>query len=278
MNYRHAYHAGNFADVVKHVALVAILLRLKKKETPFRVIDTHAGRALYDLSGREASRTGEAGEGISRVRNLSGAMPEALRVYLDLVRGIGEEKYPGSPLIAARMLRAGDRLIAIEKHPEEFSELKKALSIFATVRAAEADGYERLKALLPPPERRGLVLIDPPYEVDDEFERAAEALVMAHRKFPTGIYMLWFPVKSAAAANAFAGEIANAGIAKLLRVEIDLGEHHKTDRLSMAGLLVANPPYGFADEMREIGAVLGPALGRGRPAAVAVQWLVGGET
>ncbi len=144
-------------------------------------------------------------------------------------------------------------MIAIEKHPEEFAELKKALCIFATTRVVEADGYERLNALLPPPERRGLVLIDPPYEANDEFAQAARALIDAHRKFATGIFMLWFPIKSAADANAFAGEIANAGVEKLLRIDIDLSARSQTsdkDRLSAAGLLIVNPPYGFADEMR----------------------------
>jgi 23S rRNA (adenine2030-N6)-methyltransferase len=275
VNYRHAYHAGNFADVIKHVALVAIIEHLKKKDKPFRVIDTHAGRGLYDLSGEEALRTGEAREGIARVRDLSG--PPALQTYLDLVRGAGEGKYPGSPLIAARLLRPADRLVAIEKHPEEFAELKKALSIFATTRVAQADGYERLKALMPPPERRGLVLIDPPYEADDEFARAAAALIEAQRKFATGIYMLWFPIKSAAAANAFTGEIANAGMEKLLRVDIDVGAADK-ERLSSAGLLIVNPPYGLAEEMRAVAGVLAPALGRGAPADISVRWLAGRDS
>jgi 23S rRNA (adenine2030-N6)-methyltransferase len=277
VNYRHAYHAGNFADVIKHLALVAILQHLKKKDKPFRVIDTHAGRGLYDLSGDKAKRTGEASDGIARVRGLSGE--SALDTYLDLVRSVGEGRYPGSPLIAARLLRPGDRLIAVEKHEEDVAELRRTLSIFATTRIEEADGYGRLKALLPPPERRGLILIDPPYEADDEFARAAHAAIDAHRKFATGIVMLWFPIKSAAAANAFSGEIANAGIGKLLRIDIDLGAQPKADkeRLSAAGLLIVNPPYGFADEMRRIAAIMAPALGRGSPARITIDWLAGGE-
>jgi 23S rRNA (adenine2030-N6)-methyltransferase len=278
VNYRHAYHAGNFADVIKHVALVAILQHLKKKDKPFRVIDTHAGRGLYDLSGDKALRTGEAKDGIARVRDLSGAL--ALDAYLDLVRSVGSEHYPGSPLIAARLLRPADRLVAIEKHDEEFTELKQSLSNFATTRVVEGDGYERLSALMPPPERRGLVLIDPPYEAEDEFTRAARALIDAHRKFATGIFMLWFPIKSVAAANGFTGEIATAGIGKLLRVDIDLGAQPGADRerLSAAGLLIVNPPYGFADEMRRIATILAPALGRGTPARITIDWLSGGES
>lgn len=277
MNYRHAYHAGNFADVIKHVALVAVLEHLKKKDKPFRVIDTHAGRGLYDIAGEKAARTGEAKDGIAQVRDLSGT--SALDTYLALVRAVGEGHYPGSPLIAARLLRPPDRLVAIEKHEEEFAELKSVLSQFATTRVEEADGYERLKGLLPPPERRGLVLIDPPYEAEDEFAQAARAVIDAHRKFATGIVMLWFPIKSAAAANAFTGEIANAGIGKLLRIDIDLGAQPKADkeRLAAAGLLVVNPPYGFADEMRRAATILAPALERGAPARIAVDWLAGTE-
>jgi 23S rRNA (adenine2030-N6)-methyltransferase len=277
VNYRHAYHAGNFADVIKHVALVAILQHLKKKDKPFRAIDTHAGGGLYDLSGSEATRTGEADAGIARIRDLTG--PPALAEYLAIVRSLGEGKYPGSPLIAARMLRPDDRMIAIEKHPEEFAALKKNLAVFATTRVAEADGYEQLKALLPPPERRGLVLIDPPYESEDEFERAAQALIESHRRFATGIFMLWFPIKSAADANAFTGEIANTGVEKLLRVDIDVGTQPGPDkeRLSAASLLIVNPPFGFADEMRAVAGVLAPALGRGKAAAITVNWLAGGE-
>ncbi|HEY1837320.1 MAG TPA: 23S rRNA (adenine(2030)-N(6))-methyltransferase RlmJ [Rhizomicrobium sp.] len=277
MNYRHAYHAGNFADVVKHVALVAILRHLRAKDKPFRVIDTHAGRGFYDLAGSEAVRTSEADDGIARVRELTG--PPALETYLQIVRSLGPARYPGSPLIAARLLRPKDRLVAMEKQREEFAGLKSALTMFATVRVAEADGYARLKALLPPPERRGLVLIDPPYESEDEFARAAAALIAAHKKFATGIYMLWFPIKSPAAANAFAGEIVNAGVGKLLRIAIDTGAPPKPDkaRLSAAGLLIANPPFGFAAEMRALVPILAPALGQGGPAAIAVDWLSGGE-
>lgn len=278
MNYRHAFHAGNFADVIKHVALVAVLQHLKKKDKPFRVIDTHAGRGLYDLSGDKASRTGEAKHGIARVRDLSGA--PALDVYLDLVRSVASEHYPGSPLITARLLRPADRLVAIEKHDEEFAGLKQSLSSFATTRVIEGDGYERLSALMPPPERRGLVLIDPPYEAEDEFTQVARALIDAHRKFATGIFMLWLPIKSVAVANGFTGEIATAGIGKLLRVDIDLGAQQgaEKERLSAAGLLIINPPYGFADEMRRIAAILAPALGRGTPARITIDWFSGGES
>jgi 23S rRNA (adenine2030-N6)-methyltransferase len=170
VNYRHAFHAGNFADVVKHTALAAILLHLRKKDKPFRVIDTHAGRGIYDLDSEAAQRTGEAAGGIARLADLAGAsLPPALTTYLDIVRATGAAYYPGSPLIAAQLLRENDKLIAIEKHPEDEAVLAQTLARFKNAKSACADGYTRLAALLPPPERRGLVLIDPPFEAEDEF-------------------------------------------------------------------------------------------------------------
>ncbi len=262
MNYRHAYHAGNFADVVKHVALVRILLHLRKKDTPFAVIDSHAGRGLYDLGADEARRTGEAANGIEKLRGLKG--PEALERYLALVEESGTSLYPGSPLIAAKMLRPQDRLVAIEKHPEEAAKLKQVLAPFRKARAEEGDGYARLAALLPPPERRGLVLIDPPFEAPDEFEAAAEAVKGAVRRFATGIYLIWYPVKSAAAARAFCGEVLAGGVTSALNIEmaVDAGE----GKLGRAGLLVLNPPFGFATDMRDILGVIAPRLPGGKAA------------
>src|SRR5216110_2881008 len=151
MNYRHGYHAGNFADVMKHVALVAILLHLRKKDTAFSVIDSHAGRGSYDLAGGQALKTGEARNGIARLQDLAGEMPEALSSYLSLVKE--NSAYPGSPLIAAKLLRPQDRLTAIEKHPDEFAALKAVLAPYRNATAEQGDGYARAVKLLPPPSR-----------------------------------------------------------------------------------------------------------------------------
>lgn len=278
MNYRHEYHAGNFADVVKHTALVAILLHLRKKDTPFAVIDTHAGAGVYRLSGERAARTGEAESGIGRLVDVSDG-PSALRTYLECARDAGAGNYPGSPSIALRLLRPIDRLIAIEKHPEDFATLAKTLAPYARVRAVEADGYKQLRALLPPQERRGLVLIDPPFESDSEFADAARAIADMQRRFATGIALVWFPLKSQHDADAFSGEVLGAGVRKLLRVDIDVAPQDKGERLTAAGLAVVNPPYGFAAEMRAALAVLAPLLGRerGTPARTRVEWLAGEE-
>jgi 23S rRNA (adenine2030-N6)-methyltransferase len=266
MNYRHGYHAGNFADVVKHIALVAILQHLKKKQTPFAVIDTHAGRGAYDLSGDHAAKTGEAQNGIACLRGLSGAMPEALAAYLDLAN---TNIYPGSPLIAAQLLRPQDRLTAIEKQPQEFAVLKETLDLYRNAVCENLDGYARLPKLLPPPARRGLVMIDPPFEAADEFETLARTVIAAVRKFATGITLVWYPIKSQPAADAFTGEVVAAGSARALTVEVKIAA--PDGKLDRAGLLVLNPPYGFDAVMQAAAAVIAPPL----QAAISVTWLTG---
>jgi 23S rRNA (adenine2030-N6)-methyltransferase len=270
MNYRHGYHAGNFADVIKHIALVAILSHLKKKDAGFAVVDSHAGRGFYDLSGMEAGKTGEAAAGIQKLRDLGGVMPQALSTYLALAK----EKdgwYPGSPLIAAKLLRPQDRLTAIEKHPEEFAALEDLLSLFANARVEQGDGYVRAVKRVPPLSRRGLVLLDPPFESPDEFTRLAQALRDAWRKFATGIYLAWYPIKSQAEANGFTGEVLAAGIEKALVVEAAIAAPE--GKLARAGLLVINPPYGFEAVMRETAELIGPFLG----AEITTRWLAGRE-
>lgn len=275
MNYRHGYHAGNFADVVKHVALVAILAHLKKKDAAFSVIDTHAGRGLYDLRDAQPQATGEAQGGIARLADVT-ADPDtngALGAYLMLVAECGKQRYPGSPLIAAKMLRPQDRLTAIEKHPEEAAILADVLAPFRNAVAENADGYARLLKLLPPPSRRGLVLIDPPFEAADEFEVLARTLSAAVRKFATGTYLVWYPIKSQGAADAFIGEVLAGGVTKALTVEIAVDPH--PTRMIRAGVLVINPPYGFAAQMQAAAALLAPRLGN--PAEIRVTWRAGSE-
>jgi 23S rRNA (adenine2030-N6)-methyltransferase len=270
MNYRHAFHAGNFADVVKHLALIAVLTHLKKKPAPFAVIDTHAGRGLYELTGEEARRGGEAASGIERIADMTDG-PENLRLYLELVRSLGAGRYPGSPLIAAKTLREKDRLVAVEKHPEDFEALRAVLAPFHRARAVLGDGYAQLAALLPPPERRGLVLIDPPFEAPDEFAQEARAVAAALQRFATGIVVAWFPIKSANAAAAFCGEVLAAGARKALRLDIRVGK--ESERLSAAGLAVVNPPYGFESDMRAVLSAIAPRLG----SRFEINWLTGSE-
>jgi 23S rRNA (adenine2030-N6)-methyltransferase len=268
MNYRHAYHAGNFTDVLKHAALVGVLLHLRKKDSPFAVIDTHGGRGLYDLGGAEAKKTAEAADGIVRLLRRDD-LPGVLAPYCDVVRGFGENAYPGSPLIAARLLRGKDRLIAIEKHPEEHAALAAAFAGERGARAILGDFERELPRHLPPPERRGVVLIDPPYEAEDEFSDATRTALAAHRRFANGIILFWYPAKARAKIAASAGEFLNAGVRSLLKVEFDTGAppspaaEGRAPPLTAAGLLVVNPPFGFAGEMRIIMPFLAEVLGRG---------------
>ncbi|HEX5280929.1 MAG TPA: 23S rRNA (adenine(2030)-N(6))-methyltransferase RlmJ [Micropepsaceae bacterium] len=268
MNYRHAYHAGNFADVVKHAALVSVLLHLKKKDKPFAVIDTHAGRGIYDTASTEAQKTGEAADGIGRLLAQT-SVPGVLKPYVDVVRSFGEGRYPGSPLIAARLLRSSDRLVAVEFHPDECDMLKKQLAGVRQARVLHTDGYRELPRLLPPPEHRAVVLIDPPYEREDEFAVAAQAVIAAHRRFATGIYLLWYPAKLLPLVSATCGELLNAGIRSALRMEIDVGAkpvppgQGRGPAMTATGLLVVNPPYGFSEEMHEILPFLSSLLGQG---------------
>ena len=269
MNYRHGYHAGNFADVVKHIALVAILLHLKKKDTAFAVVDSHAGRGCYDLGGSEAGKTGEAEAGIGRLGDdFSGSVPDTLATYLALTRE-SRSSYPGSPLIAAKLLRPQDRLTAIEKHPDEFAALKETLARFRNAQAEEGDGYRRTVKLLPPPSRRGLVLMDPPFEAPDEFSLLAETVREAWRKFATGIYLVWYPIKSQAQAAGFIGEVLAGGMEKVL--EIDTVIPAPEGKLNRAGLLVINPPYGFEAGMGHAARLIAPRL----DAKIGIKWLAG---
>ena len=271
MNYRHFYHAGNFADVVKHVALVAILLHLKKKDAGFAVVDSHAGRGGYDLAGAEAGKTGEAAGGVARLAGLTGDLPETLSIYLSLVKESGENTYPGSPLIVAKLLRPQDRLTAIEKNPAEFAALKEALSPFRNAAAECGDGYARAIKLLPPQQRRGLVLLDPPFEASDEFSLLAQSVREAWRKFAAGIFLVWYPIKSQAAADAFTGEVLAGGMAKAMTVDTAIAAPE--GKLARAGLLVINPPYGFSAAMRAASGIIAPLLN----ATITSTWLAGAE-
>jgi 23S rRNA (adenine2030-N6)-methyltransferase len=258
MNYRHEFHAGNFADVLKHAALTRALLYLRRKDKPFRVIDTHAGAGLYDLAGPEAARSNEARDGILRLLDeaVPGAAGELLAPYLEAVRAAGAPQfYPGSPLIARAMMRQQDRAAFCELLPQAAHDLRRALGRDARVKAIEIDGYTALKAYVPPTERRGLVLIDPPFERRDEYERAFDSLQAALRKWPGGTYMVWQPVKEPDVAEAFCRAIA-AEAPDCLRVDLQVEAPQPGRPLARTGLLIVNPPYVLEQELQ----ILLPAL------------------
>jgi 23S rRNA (adenine2030-N6)-methyltransferase len=274
MNYRHAFHAGGFADVIKHIVLVRILTYLQDKQAPFRVIDTHAGAGVYDLTGDEARRGGEWLTGIARLmqaRFSENVLP-LVTPYLDIVRAFNPKAelkaYPGSPLIARALLRPQDRLTACEVEPKARKRLIDALRRDTQARIVDLDGWVALPAFVPPKERRGLVLIDPPYEQKDEFERMADGFAQAFAKWPTGSYLLWYPVKSRRATDslarhvaAVAGAVAPAG--KCLRLEFSVAPQTADAGLVSAGLLIVNPPWTLAGELKLILPELEKPLGQG---------------
>lgn len=281
MNYRHAYHAGNFADVVKHVVLARLVEYLKQKDKAFRVIDTHAGIGLYDLSSEEAGKTGEWEGGIGRLLDAK-LSPEAgalLQPYLDTVRSADPEgglsAYPGSPLIVRRLLRKQDRLSAIELHPEDFQQLKALFAEDFQVRVTELDGWLALGAHLPPKEKRGMVLVDPPFEKEGEFGRLVDGLVRAHRRWPGGIYALWYPVKDRAAVAAFRDALAETGIPRILDISFEIRRPSREPRLDGTGMIVVNPPYTLEQELKVILPALHPLLTEDKAATWSVEWLAG---
>ncbi|MBL8589805.1 MAG: 23S rRNA (adenine(2030)-N(6))-methyltransferase RlmJ [Methylobacteriaceae bacterium] len=273
MNYRHAFHAGNFADVFKHAFLALILTHLTRKDAALRYLDTHAGVGLYDLTGEEATRSGEAADGIARLDAdpPQGEAERLLAPYLETVAAAraahGPTIYPGSPWIAARLTRPQDRLTLCELNPQERETLTRAMRRDARVGVVGVDGYVALGAYVPPKERRGLVLVDPPFESRDEFSRMAAALVRAHRKWPTGVYALWHPVKHVAEARGLADAIAAAGVRRVLRLELVVGAAGPPPRgggppLIGAGLVLVNPPFGLEAQARALLPFLAARLGR----------------
>ncbi len=263
MNYAHAFHAGNFADVFKHALLTRILVYLNRKDAPYRVIDTHAGEGAYDLSRDEVERTGEWREGIGRLVSLDRASEAGalLAPYLDLVGPCDAEgrpkTYPGSPQIAQRLTRKSDKLAFCEKHPQAFAALKYRFGRDSRVKALDLDGWTALGAFVPPPERRGLVLVDPPYEERDEFARIAKTFAAAHAKWNTGVYALWYPVKDARDAEALWRAIRASGARSALRLELSVAPLSDAG-LARTGMIVVNPPFVLEQEAR----VLLPALAR----------------
>lgn len=274
MNYRHAFHAGNFADVIKHLVLVRILTHLHDKPTPFRVIDSHAGAGRYDLTGEEASRSDEWTTGIARVmqaRFTETAEP-LVAPYLDIVRAFnpGPElvAYPGSPLIARALMRPQDRMVCCELEPVARKQLIAALRHDEQARVVDIDGWVALPAYVPPKERRGVVLIDPPFEAKDEFARMTDVFAQAYAKWPTGIYMLWYPAKSRRATDDLARNVAatcaaSAVPGKVLRLEFSIAPQTADGPLTSTGLLIVNPPWKLQDELRLILPQLEKPLGVG---------------
>jgi len=268
MNYRHAFHAGNFADVFKHIVIARILTHLREKIAPFRVIDTHAGEGLYDLAGEEAGRTGEWHDGIGRLA--AAKMPTDVAAliapYLAALHACNHADelryYPGSPVLARHLLRPQDRLVACELEPRAAAALSRHLRGTPTAKAMHMDGWIALNAYVPAKERRGLVIVDPPFEHPNDLIRLADEVTAAYRKWPTGIYLMWYPLKGRDDPDRFIKRVRRAGMEKCLRVEFAVASPVPGGGLKACGIIVVNPPWRLAAEIRTFAPVLLNALGR----------------
>lgn len=282
MNYQHAFHAGNFADVHKHAVLARVLMHLRQKPAAFRVIDSHAGAGRYDLLAAEPTRSGEWRDGIARLWTEIARQPQAcqdlLAPYLEAVVACNPDHslraYPGSPLIAQHLLRSQDRLIACELEPKSFNMLAAVLRGDRRIKALAIDGWTAVGAYVPPKERRGLVVVDPPFEDRADFTRLAETLATAHRKWSTGTFLLWYPIKTREAPDGLSRRLGRLGIAKILRSELVVGPPREDAGLSGSGLIVVNPPFTLEGDLRVLLPALGRILGRqAHPAESRIDWL-----
>ncbi len=281
MNYRHAFHAGNYADVLKHVVLAMLIEHLKAKPAPFMYLDTHAGRGRYDLSHAQPQRSGEYLGGIGLVLKASAAsLPAEVAAYLDLVRrSAGADRspitaYPGSPLIVELLRRPGDRMVLVEKHPGEAAALRDAIGRAKRVTVLEQDGYTALKAQLPPAERRGLVLIDPPYESDAEFDSLLAALLQGHERWPTGVYCTWYPLTERAGSLRFRRELRESGIRRILDVQLSVLPADAVVGMNGCGLAIVNPPWQLDLRLKELLPALHRLLAIDGAGGSKVEWLV----
>jgi 23S rRNA (adenine2030-N6)-methyltransferase len=269
MNYRHAYHAGNHADVLKHAVLTRAIEYLKRKDKPFRIVDAHAGAGIYALDGAEAQKTREWEGGIGRLSEPFADDIEALLApYRAAVAALNPPgnliRYPGSPWIAAHLMRAGDRLTANELHPEERRHLAELFRLDGRVAVTGVDAATCVKAALPPPERRGLVLIDPPYERPDEAERALRLLDQGLKRFATGCFLLWYPLKADGTAARVCEGVAALAVPGTLRAELRVREAFREGGLAGSGVIVVNPPWMLEGELALLLPALGERLGLGQ--------------
>jgi 23S rRNA (adenine2030-N6)-methyltransferase len=289
MNYRHVYHAGNFADVLKHSVLFALIQALRMKETPFAFIDTHAGSGCYALDGEEAGKTGEYRDGIARLlfpdlhksdQAKSTTLPPLLRHWLDTITTLpgnehGLKLYPGSPLQAARAMRDIDGAQLCELHPDEASQLRELFHRDSRIHVHHRNGYEALKALIPPKEKRGLVLIDPPYEAQEaEYRLIETALKAALLRWPTGMYAVWYPIKLRSQVQPFLRWLQHCGARRVLRAELLVHPDDSPLRLNGSGMIILNAPWNLDTALRDAMPAMARLLSQERPAEWLLDWLV----
>jgi 23S rRNA (adenine2030-N6)-methyltransferase len=278
MNYRHAYHAGNHADVLKHIVLARLIEHLKKKDKGFRFLDAHAGIGVYDLKGLEAFKTGEWQGGIGKLAQpFAPNVEELIAPYRQVIAELndgGMKYYPGSPELAVRLMRAQDSIVLNELHPDDFAAAERRYASDRRVRLTALDAEVAIKAQMPPLERRGLVLIDPPYEEKDEARRAIAMLGQGLRRFATGVFLLWYPIKADRTEEQIARGVKALGVAGTLRVELRVREAFADGGLAGSSVIIINAPWTFDHDMRAIAAALAQRLGLGKWGNAAVNWLV----
>ena len=275
MNYRHEFHAGNFADVMKHALLTLSIEHLKKKAKPFFLLDTHAGAGMTDLAGEEAQKTGEFRQGIARLLDAEGDIPAPLAPYLEAVRALGGDpltRYPGSPALAAYLARSEDRIAFVEIEQEPGRDCAELFKRDPRVKVQTMDGYRAMKAMLPPKERRGLILVDPPFEDRAEFAAIEKALAGAHRRWATGTILVWYPVKDPSVSGEFLERMAASGIPKQLALELHVMAPDGK-RMTGSGILAVNPPWPLANEGEALLGWLAEKLAQGPGARARVEWL-----
>ncbi|PKH23794.1 23S rRNA (adenine(2030)-N(6))-methyltransferase RlmJ [Enterobacterales bacterium CwR94] len=252
LSYRHSFHAGNHADVLKHTVQSLIITALNEKDKPYLYLDTHAGAGRYLLSGEHAERTGEYLEGIARIWQRDD-IPEALEPYLDAVRAMNPNGtlryYPGSPLIARHLLRAEDKLQLTELHPSDCPLLRQEFAKDNRATVDRSDGYQQLKAKLPPPQRRGLVLIDPPYEMKTDYQAVVAGIKEGHKRFATGVYALWYPVVLRQQIKRMVHELEETGIRRILQIELAVRPDSDQRGMTASGMIVINPPWKLEQQM-----------------------------
>lgn len=288
MNYRHHYHAGNYADVMKHALLVQLVRSLQKKEKGFLYLDTHAGRGRYDLqqamAGESLARKPEWPEGIGRLwSEPDGALPAGVRDYLALIRDFdrgagnldpGPRFYPGSPLIVQRLARPVDRLALCEKHPEEFSALQNEFGWAGRISMHASDGYAALRSMLPPLERRALVLIDPPFEAQDEFAQITRSLAAGLKRLSSGVFAVWYPLTVRARVDEFLRGIHDLNPPPTLALELAIAGDASLLKMKGCGVVVINPPWRFEDDVGPTMAFLAKVLAQEPGGGARIEWIV----
>ncbi|MBL4773950.1 MAG: 23S rRNA (adenine(2030)-N(6))-methyltransferase RlmJ [Alcanivoracaceae bacterium] len=277
LSYRHSYHAGNFADVLKHIVQTLIIEALKQKTKPFVYFDTHAAAGRYDLRTDKSLKNAEFKEGIEKIWRQTDS-PDLFQPYLDIIHQLNPtgilKYYPGSPLIAQLLMPKNSRLDLTDLHPTDFKLLQHEFKHHKNISIQQKDGYKNLNAKLPPVQRRALILIDPPYELKTEYDESIKAIKQAHRLFSTGIYALWFPIISRHQTERFCKKFTHLGIKKILRIELCIKQDNDEYGMTGSGMIIINPPWKLTQQLQQVLPWLTRTMQQDKHASYKIEWLV----